>query len=244
VVFSRKDLRHDQIAPRESYGMTDEAKEQAKETTRILQVRSDSGEAFLKGIVEAGASEHELRYPTKIPLTMGEQVIVEIVFPELPGRIMLRGQVSALEPEPQAARIRFATEEQETLDFVLRVARGETDPGSSHGRRYYRLPLEIPVDWQISGQGDVVISSTDDVSGGGVQIRTQNPPPVGTEVVLVLTMDDEPDGQLRIPGRVAWVRTDESFSGMGVRFTTESTEEKKRIRDRIRKYMERGAVSK
>lgn len=226
------------------HGMTEGTTESAKETTRILQVRAESGEAFLKDVVESPPSEIRLRYHTKIPLGVGEQVIVEIVFPELPGRIMLRGEVESLESPPQAVLIRFASEEQETLEFVLSVARGETDPGSSHGRRYHRLPLEIPVDWQISGQGDVVISSTDDVSGGGVQIRTQNPPPIGTEVVLLLSMDDAPDRQLRIPGRVAWVRTDGGFSGMGVRFTTESTEEKKQIRDRIRKYMERGEIQK
>lgn len=224
--------------------MTDGTTDSVKETTRILQIRAASGEAFLKDVVSSGPSGVRLRYLTKIPLGVGEQVIVEIVFPELPGRIMLRGAIESLEPEPPAALIQFAAEEQETLEFVLGVARGETDPGSSHGRRYHRLPLEIPVDWQISGQGDVVISSTDDVSGGGVQIRTQNPPPIGTEVVLLLSMDDAPNGQLRIPGRVAWVRTDEGFSGMGVRFTTESTEEKKQIRDRIRKYMERGEVRK
>jgi len=215
-----------------------------KEGTRILQVRAASGEAFLKEVVGETTSETRLRYHTKIPLTSGEQVIVEIVFPELPGRIMLRGSVESLESDPAGAIIRFAQEEHETLDFVLKVARGEVDPNSSRGRRYHRLPLEIQVDWQISGQGDVVISSTDDVSGGGVQIRTQNPPPVGTDVVLLLTMDDAPEGQLRVPGRVAWVRTDAGFSGMGVRFTTESTEEKKQIRDRIRKYMERGEIRK
>jgi uncharacterized protein (TIGR02266 family) len=89
----------------------------------------------------------------------------------------------------------------------------------------------------------VVISSTDDVSGGGVQIRTQNPPPVGTDVVLLLQIEEQ-EGQLRIPGRVAWVRTDDNFSGMGVRFTAESSAEKKRLRDLVRKYMERGEIRK
>jgi Tfp pilus assembly protein PilZ len=75
-----------------------------------------------------------------------------------------------------------------------------------------------------------------------VQIRTQNPPPVDTEVVLLLSLDDRKAKQLRIPGRVAWVRQDETFSGMGVRFDAESTEEKKRLRDLLRKSMERGKI--
>ncbi len=223
--------------------MTDQKESQAKETTRILQARYQTGDAFLADL-KGEPDDPLFHYATKIPLNIGEHVIVEIVFAELPSRILLRGAVETVDEEPPAALIRIASEEAETLDFVMSVARGETDPNSSHGRRYYRIPLEIPVDWQISGQGDVVISSTDDVSGGGVQIRTQNPPPVGTEVVLLLQIDDAKEEQLRIPGKVAWVRTDENFSGMGVRFTAESTEEKKRLRDLVRKYMERGEIRK
>jgi uncharacterized protein (TIGR02266 family) len=216
---------------------------QSKETTRILQARYPSGEAFLGDLREEQEQRYRLYHQTKIPLALGEHVIVEVMFPELPSRILLRAVVEQLEEEPAAALLRVADEEIETLEFVIRTARGETEPGASRGRRYYRIPLEIPVDWQINGQGDVVISSTDDVSGGGVQIRTQNPPPVGTEVVLLLQIEED-DGQLRIPGKVAWVRTDDSFSGMGVRFSTESSAEKKRLRDLVRKYMERGEIRK
>ncbi|MDY0003899.1 MAG: PilZ domain-containing protein [Polyangia bacterium] len=221
-------------------------RQQSKESTRILQAKYASGEAFLKDLRgdEDADEPRTFFYTTKIPLSLQEQVILEVLFPEMPSRTLLRGRVAALEESPQGALIRFADEESETVEFVIRVARGETDPGSPRGRRYYRIPLEIPVDWQIDGHRDVVISSTDDVSGGGVQIRTQNPPPVGTDVVLLLSLDEMGKEQLRIPGRVAWVRTDESFSGMGVRFTAESSEEKKRLRDLVRKFMERGAIDK
>lgn len=224
--------------------MSEQKDGQIKETTRILQARYPSGEAFTQDLRGDEDEPRAIYYATRIPLAVNEQVIVEILFPELPSRILLRGTVEAMDEDPQGALIRFSDEEAETLGFVVRVARGETDPGIPRGRRYYRIPLEIPVDWQVDGQGDVVISSTDDVSGGGVQIRTQNPPPVGTEVVLLLSLDGETDQQLKIPGKVAWVRTDESFSGMGVRFTAESSEEKKRLRDLVRKYMERGVIRK
>lgn len=224
--------------------MSEKKTPQGKDTTRILQARYASGEAFLKDVRGDDDDDHVIYYATRIPLTVHEQVIVEVLFPELPSRTLLRGAVESVEADPPGVLIRFAEEESETVDFVIRVARGETDPGAPRGRRYYRIPLEIPVDWQIDGQRDVVISSTDDVSGGGVQIRTQNPPPEGTEVVLLLSLDEQGEEQLRIPGKVAWVRTDESYSRMGVRFTTESSEEKKRLRDLVRKYMERGEISK
>lgn len=224
--------------------MLDKNQPEFKETTRILQARYASGEAFTKDLRGEDDGPRTFYYATRIPLAVNQQVIVEVIFPELPSRILLRGTVAAIDDSPPAVLVRFTEEEEETLGFVVRVARGETDPGIPRGRRYYRIPLEIPVDWQVDGHRDVVISSTDDVSGGGVQIRTQNPPPVGTEVVLLLSLDDQNDEQLRIPGKVAWVRTDESFSGMGVKFTAEGSEDKKRLRDLVRKFMERGEIRK
>lgn len=221
--------------------MSDPKQPMARPPTKILQARYSRGQDFLHDVIPEQGAGGAIRYETKIPLNVDEQVVVEILFPELPGRVLLRGRVSVLQTDPLAAVINISPEDVEQRKFLEGVARGEIDPASSVGRRYYRIPLEIPVDWRVLGQGDVVISSTDDVSGGGVQIRTQNPPPVDTEVVLLLALTER-EGQLRIPGRVAWVRQDKTFSGMGVRFDAESTEEKKKLRDLLRKSMERGRI--
>lgn len=222
--------------------MSDQKQPMSQQTTKILQARYTQGKDFLKDVDPDEGPGGIVRHETKIPLNVDEQVVLEIIFPDLPGRVLLRGRVGVVQTSPQAVVVHISPEDAEQRKFLEDVARGEIDPASSVGRRYYRLPLEIPVDWQVMGQGDVVISSTDDVSGGGVQIRTQNPPPVDTEVVLLLSLDDNKEKRLRIPGRVAWVRQDESFSGMGVRFDAESSEEKKKLRDLLRKSMERGAI--
>ncbi len=222
--------------------MSDEKQPMGKQTTKILQARYSDGKDFVDDVSPDQGPGGAIRYLTKIPLNVDEHVVMEIIFPELPSRVLLRGRIGSIQTDPQGAIIHISPEDVEQRKFLEGVARGEIEPGSSVGRRYYRIPLEIPVDWQVMGEGDVVISSTDDVSGGGVQIRTQNPPPVDTEVVLLLSLDEKKDKQLRIPGRVAWVRQDESFSGMGVRFDAESTEEKKRLRDLLRKSMERGRI--
>jgi len=214
----------------------------SRQSTKILQARYTKGKDFLHDVDPDLSPGGVVRYETKIPLNVDEQVVLEIIFPELPGRVLLRGRVSVVQTSPAAVLVHISPEDVEQRKFLEDVARGKVDPASSVGRRYYRIPLEIPVDWQVMGEGDVVISSTDDVSGGGVQIRTQNPPPVDTEVVLLLSLEGRNDKQLRIPGRVAWVRQDETFSGMGVRFDAESTEEKKKLRDLLRKSMERGTI--
>lgn len=223
--------------------MSDSKRPMSRTATKILQARYTDGKDFLDDIDPDMGPGGTIRYETKIPLSVDEHVVLEIIFPELPGRVLLRGRVGAAQTSPLAAVVNISPEDVEQRKFLEDVARGEIDPASSVGRRYYRIPLEIPVDWQVMGKGDVVISSTDDVSGGGVQIRTQNPPPVDTDVVLLLSLDDKKEKQLRIPGRVAWVRQDDSFSGMGVRFDAESTEEKKKLRDLLRKSMERGRIA-
>ncbi len=223
--------------------MSDQKQPMSQNPTKILQARYTEGKDFLNDVDPDHGPGGTIRYQTKIPLKINEQVVLEVIFPELPSRVLLRGRVGSIQTSsPLAAVVNISTEDVEQREFLEGVARGEIDPASSVGRRYYRLPLEVPVDWQVSGEGDVVISSTDDVSGGGVQIRTQNPPPVDTEIVLLLSLDDHKEKQLRIPGRVAWVRQDESFSGMGIRFHAESTEEKKKLRDLLRRSMERGKI--
>ena len=47
-----------------------------------------------------------------------------------------------------------------------------------------------------------------------------------------------------MPARVAWVKQDETWSGMGVRFAPEGAEERKKLRDLIRKFMERGSIQR
>lgn len=220
--------------------MTQEKEQPDRTPTRILQARYNSGAAFLRDIDPEQGKVGTVTYATKIPLDVDELVILEILFPELPNRVLLRGRVMTLESTGPTATIEIAEEDLETRDFLIQVATGEA-PGPAVGRRYYRIPLEIPVDWQVLGSSDVTISSTDDVGAGGVQIRTQNPPQVGTEVEIILTLEEE--SQLRIRGRVAWVRADEVFSGMGVQFAEGSAEEKKKLRDLLRKAMERGAFA-
>jgi Tfp pilus assembly protein PilZ len=211
-------------------------------TIRILQARYTAREDFLKDVAETLAKPTVIYYPTKIPLAVAEQVIVEVIFPGLPNRALLRGRVSSLEFDPPGARIEVSPEDVETIGFLLQAARGEITPAESTGRRYYRLPLEIPVDWQVIGSGDATLSSTEDLSGGGVQIRTPSPAPMGSDVVIVLALDERKEQHLRVPGKVAWVKQDEHWSGMGVRFAPESAEERKTLRDLIRKFMERGEI--
>lgn len=102
-------------------------------------------------------------------------------------------------------------------------------------RRHERTPLEVMVDWQVLGSDDVTFSATDDVSPGGIRVRTLSPPEVGTEVVVLISPADRHTGPARIRARVAWVRTDDSFCGMGVEFLPKDDEERAWLRAKLEK---------
>lgn len=92
-------------------------------------------------------------------------------------------------------------------------------------RQHPRKHLEVTVDWQLLGEGDVMWSATDDVGPGGLRIRTLAPPEKDSRVVVVLGPPGRPGGPLRVPARVVWTRMDDEFCGMGVSFEPQGGEE-------------------
>jgi len=92
-------------------------------------------------------------------------------------------------------------------------------------RKHERKTLEVTVDWQELGKDDVIWSATGDVGPGGLKIRTLTPPEEGTGVIVVLGPAEQAKSLLRVPARVAWIRMDDDFCGMGVSFEpTDDTE--------------------
>ena len=211
---------------------------------KMLTARYESPEYFLedaeKGREALGGADG-LRHVSKAEVAPGEQVFVEVDFPGLPNRVILRGTVSKVEKgDKPAAYVAVAQEDHGAYEFLLAAARGTPDKGVS--RKHDRVPLGIPVDWQVAGSGDLIISSTDDLSTGGVQIRTLSPPPVGTKITLRLALDPRSGETVSIPGEVVWTRQDAEFQGMGVKFLTAAGEKGRRIRELIRRILETGEL--
>ena len=214
---------------------------------RILQAKYQSGSAFLDDVLPAEGEDGEkrgrrIRHKTRIALRKGEPVILEVAFPGLPNRVLLRGRVTATDRgDGQATLVEIDGEDRTALDFLMEQA----SKGSREGvrpRKHDRVPLGLPVDWRVEGSGDVIISSTDDVGIGGLQIRTLSPPPVGTELTLRVALDP-PDGEeVAIPGKVVWVRQDEDFQGMGVQFLPTDAQDKRPLRELLRGILDRGEV--
>ncbi|HEY1691056.1 MAG TPA: PilZ domain-containing protein [Polyangiaceae bacterium] len=78
-------------------------------------------------------------------------------------------------------------------------------------RAYERDRRSLTVDWHRFGSEVHRVSTTDDVSEGGVFLSTSAPLPMGSPVVMHFTLGGS---AVLVHGRVAW----RSTRGMGVRF--------------------------
>ena len=89
-------------------------------------------------------------------------------------------------------------------------------------RLHPRVPVSLPVSLRLSFKTDddlrqVYISN---LSSGGVFVRTRSPLPIGTDVVMEISVSDE--APIVIRGKVVWERLTEQGqageTGFGVRF--------------------------
>ena len=204
---------------------------------RILTAHYASSSDFL-GAYNPEFAGGALFYPTRMPLLAGEAVILDVRLPSVPNPVLIRGRVAHVDTSRMGAWVSFDSEDRSTLEFLLGIARGSLEIRPV-ARKSGRFPVELQVDWQIGESDDLYISSTDDVSWGGVFVRTLSPPPVGTPVSIVIST---PAGEmLRLRGRVMRTRVNGS-AGMAVRFAGESAE-RRRLRRLLRDMDLRGEVA-
>ena len=120
---------------------------------RILKARYRGTGEFLAHVQTSFASGGVF-YPTREPIPVGENVVVEIRFPELSDRILCRGFVAWRRPARHRQKIRagvgieFLPTEKGKLDFLVALAKGELERPVAP-RRHRRLPVELGVSWRV-----------------------------------------------------------------------------------------------
>jgi uncharacterized protein (TIGR02266 family) len=83
-------------------------------------------------------------------------------------------------------------------------------------RRHPRVPVSLTV--KYASRGDLQNDLVTDLSPGGVFVRTDQPPPIGSTVALEFVVPPSPL-PISVQGQVMWIRDQAGASGMGVRFT-------------------------
>jgi uncharacterized protein (TIGR02266 family) len=83
-------------------------------------------------------------------------------------------------------------------------------------RQHGRIPVSLAVSYL--SKGDLARDIVNDLSPGGLFVRTSKPLDIGTDVDLEVILADETP--IHVRGRVVWLRTEAGTrQGMGIQFT-------------------------
>jgi uncharacterized protein (TIGR02266 family) len=203
---------------------------------RILPLKCASGQELLDLFDEADGI---FRLTTRTPVQVGEEVLLEASFPELPHRELLRATVRAVGLANHRVTLQVAEEDAAARDHLLAAARGDQAPGAIQ-RHHARFPVDVPVDWSTTQSDQRYVSAIEDLGAGGAFVRTTSPAPPGTEVALVIW--DGSEDSMAIPGEVVWVRDRNGAEGMGIRFVRSTAGDARRLREMLRRMDEQGKV--
>jgi Tfp pilus assembly protein PilZ len=207
------------------------------ESMRILKARYRTSDEFLEHYLPT-LPGGGVFYPTREQIPVGTDLIVEVRYPELVNRQMMRVFVAWRRAGRHRTGLRaglgleFQQAETRRRDFLLAVAHGEVHDLTT--RRHRRLPITLIADWRVALDRETHSSSVEDIGPGGAFLRTTEFLPPGTEIVLDIT----PPGSLRpleIAGKVAWTRHTVGEEGLGVEFKTRDAGGTRRLKELVRR---------
>lgn len=202
---------------------------------RLVTLAYETKEEFLSSYHPADGGTLSTR--TRTDGNIGEDVLIEISFPGLPNRALVRAQVMGIAFE-HGLRFAFAPADVTTRDFLLQVANGEVSVEPVH-RDHTRFPSALHATWALPG-GVASPTLVEDLSAGGAFVRAESPPAVATEVELSITA---PGGETLVAhGSVAWLRQGKN-PGFGVEFSELTAETGRKLRAMLRHASESAQVS-
>jgi len=168
----------------------------------------------------------------------GEEILLELSFTGLPGKMMVR----AIGQEWHAARPRLrvraggtimcAGSEWKKIQFLKKVATGEVKLTAR--RRHVRLPVLVEIRWRLQGERDFKTAALSEISEGGALLLTQDRPEVGDSVIIEIT----PPGSARPLEILSEVRNANNEDGVGLEFMARDMGGVHRLREVIRRLVE------
>jgi Tfp pilus assembly protein PilZ len=205
----------------------------------ILKAHFANGGAFLEHYLPESANGG-IFFPTRKPLAIGEAVVVSVRLGKRRSPMLLRGLVVWRRPGKHSTKtkagigIEFLPTETQTRDYLLAVARG--DSAEQVSRRHQRLPVELPVTWQVPGALQDNSGTLLDIGRGGAFVRTTEPLPPDIDVVLKVS---PPGAEIAMPlsARVAWRGAvgGANGNGFGVEWKARDAGGNRRIKELVRR---------
>ncbi len=201
---------------------------------RLLTLAFPSASDFLSAYDDASGT---LLAETKTEATRGESLLVEIAFPRLPNRPLVRAVCAGI--VDRGLRLKLDDADASTFDFLLKMARGEVRVEATTHREHKRFPSALGVEYRFEG-GISVSSQVEDLSAGGCFVRADKAPLVGANITVEITVPDE-GSPVQLAGHVAWVRAGKD-PGFGVEFDAPETADGRRLRTILRRAIGTGEV--
>ncbi len=204
---------------------------------RKIRCHYPSPDAFIEAL-DAPAQPNALQVFTTDSFEPGEELLLEVYFGGLPGKMMVR----AIGQEWHSARPRLRVRaggvllctgsEWKKLDFLLRVAAGGIRLTAR--RRHVRLPVMVQIRWRRQDDTDFKIAAMSEISEGGALLLTEEPLGSETEIILEIM----PPGSERPLEILTVVRNTDNPDGLGVEFMARDMGGVHRLREVIRRLVE------
>ncbi|MES1209572.1 MAG: PilZ domain-containing protein [Pseudomonadota bacterium] len=211
----------------------------------ILKAHFRNSAAFLERYLPA-LLPGGLFIPTRTAMAIGEQVVVSIRLGSRGSTVLVRGTVAWRRPGKHRTKtqagigIEFLPGEEATRDYLLAAARGDTTVLSA--RRHQRLPLDLPVMWQVAGTRQENPGVLRDIGRGGAFVMTNQLIDGQTDIVLKMA---PPGAEVAMPvsARIAWIAAGKSPEpGFGIAWKARDAGGGRRIKELVRR-MERLGVA-
>jgi len=208
----------------------------------ILKAHFASGAAFMEHYLAEPAGGG-IFFPTRKPLAIGEAVVVSVRLGKRRSPMLLRGLVAWRRPGKHSTKtkagigIEFLPTEAQTRDYLVSVAKGDSSEQVS--RRHQRLPVELPVTWQVPGALQDNSGTLLDIGRGGAFVRTTEPLPNDIDVVLKVS---PPGAEVAMPlsARVCWRGHPGGANGFGVEWKARDAGGTRRIKELVRRIEAQG----
>ena len=199
----------------------------------LCRTSAEFSERYLSDLAGGG-----LFIPTRSHLSVGAPVVVSVRIGRRADPVLLRGSVAWRRPGKHSTKtkagigVEFHPLEAPARDYLLALANGGAQASTS--RRHQRLPIDLPMSWQVSGSLEERHGVLRDIGRGGAFVRTDEPIQMG-EVVLKVA---PPGAEIAMPvsARVEWVAPGDG--GFGVSWRARDAGGGRRIKELVRR-MER-----
>jgi Tfp pilus assembly protein PilZ len=209
----------------------------------ILKAQFPTGAGFLERFLPELANGG-IFFATRRLLAIGEQVAVAIRLGRRRSPTLIRGKVVWRRPGKHSTKIKagigieFLESEAQSRDYLLGVARGDAD--EQVARRHQRLPVELPVMWQVQGVLKDKIGTLRDIGRGGAFVKTEEPLPSEPDIVLMVS---PPGAEVAMPlsARVCWKGHTGGQNGFGVEWKSRDAGGNRRIKELVRRIEAQGA---